>query len=269
MDTTHNTSSASKTTTAIVWSLAVYLIWTLATYFLEGRIRLVHNPTITGRYLYVVIANILIGTLGAIWVMRSSLNARVVTLKQLGFRSPGRTFLTILIAVVIGSAYLFAMRPSDVPWLVVVNGYVQVLTVSIAEVVVCWGLIGTSVERLTTSKGKWLSLLLATVAATGLFSVYHIGHSAPFNQVNMMVFLLFPGIMTSLFYFISRDIYATILFHNFQGTVGVVGSLENPDVLNRLVYPLYLLLLLSLIALIGADLFLTRRAAVAAGGRAS
>jgi hypothetical protein len=192
--------------------------------------------------------------------MRLSLDARVVTLKQLGFRSSDRTFLVVVIAVVIGSVYLFVMQPADVPWLVVVNGYVQVLTVSIAEVVVCWGLIGTSFESLAKSKGEWLSVLLGTIAATLLFSVYHIGHSAPFNQVKMMMFLLFPGIITSLFYFISRDIYATILFHNFQGTVGVVGSLENPDVLNRLVYPLYLLLLLSLIALIGVDLFLMRRA---------
>lgn len=258
---THEAPSGFNAKTAILWSLTVYVVWTLMTYLLEGRIRLIHNPTMVGRYMYVLIANVLIGTLGAIWVIRSSLKSQVVTLKQLGFRSPGRTLLTIVIAIVIGSIYLFLMRPSGMPWLVVVNGYIQVLTVSIAEVVVCWALIGASFESLMKSKGKFWSVLTGTVAAVLLFSVYHIGHSAPFNQLRMMFFLLFPGIVTSLFYFLSRDMYATILFHNFQGTVGVVGSLKNPDALNRLVYPLYLLMLLSLVALIAADLLLARRAA--------
>ena len=212
---TQEAPSGSNAKTAILWSLTVYVVWTLMTYLLEGRIRLVHNPTIAGRYMYVFIANVLIGTLGAVWVIRSFLKSQVVTLKQLGFRSPGRTLLTTVIAIVIGSTYLFLMRPADVPWLVVVNGYMQVLTVSIAEVVVCWALIGASFESLVKSKGKFLSVLAGTVAAVLLFSVYHIGYSAPFNQIKMMFFLLFPGIVTSLFYFLSRDIYATILLHNF------------------------------------------------------
>ena len=104
-----------------------------------------------------------------------------------------------------------------------------------------------------------MSLLVGIVAATIFFSVYHIGHSAPFNQVNMMLFLLVPGIITSLFYFISREIYATILFHNFQGIIGVISNLKNPEILNRPLYPLYFLVLLSIVALIGADMLLARR----------
>ena len=133
------------------------------------------------------------------------------------------------------------------------------LTVSIAEVVVCWATVGASFESVTQSKGKFVSVLVGIVAATIFFSAYHIGHSAPFNQVNMILFLLVPGFLTSLFYFISREIYATILFHNFQGMVGVISSLENTDILSRPLYPLYLLMLLSVLALIGADVLLARR----------
>jgi hypothetical protein len=140
------------------------------------------------------------------------------------------------------------------------NGYAQVLTVSIAEVVVCWVLVGASFEALAKSKGKFLSLPAGILAATVLFSVYHVGHSAPFNEIKMMLVLLVPGIVTSLFYFVSREIYATILFHNFQGTFGVLSNLENPENLNRPLYPLYFLAIFAVVALITADRLLVRRA---------
>jgi hypothetical protein len=222
---------------------------------------LYQQPTIAGRYTYVLIANVVIGTIAAIWVIRSLLSSESVTMTQIGFRSVGRTLITIVIAIVIGVVFvsLMLMRPASVPLLVIINGYAQVLPVSIAEIVVCWALVGATFESLTKSKGRVASLLVGIVAATVFFSVYHIGHSAPFNQVNMMLFLLVPGIITSLFYFISREIYATILFHNFQGIIGVISNLKNPEILNRPLYPLYFLVLLSIVALVGADMLLARR----------
>lgn len=249
-----------KAAVGVLWPVAVYLVWTLATYLLEGRINLLQQPTIAGRYTYVLTANILIGTIGAIWVIRSLLSSQSVSLTQMGFKPLGRTVLTIVIVVVIGVVYLFLVRPATWSLLVIINGYAQVLTVSIAEIIVCWALVGASFESLAKSKGKVLSLLVGILAATVFFSVYHIGHSAPFNQVHMMLILLMPGIVTSLFYFISREIYATILFHNFQGTFGVLSNLKNPELLDRPLYPLYFLVLLAVVGLIVADRFLARRA---------
>lgn len=255
------TKASSQATAAILLSIAVYLVWTLATYLLEGRINLLQQPTIAGRYTYVLIANVLIGTIGAIWVIRLLMRSNLLSLVQIGFRPFGRTVLTMLIAVVIGVVYLSLLRPATWSLLVIINGYTQVLTVSIAEIVVCWALVGTSFETLAKSRGKFLSLLAGILAATILFSIYHIGHSAPFNQIHMMLILLMPGILTSLFYFISREIYATVLFHNFQGTFGVLSNMQNPEMLGRPLYPLYFLVLLSVVALIGADRLLARRAA--------
>jgi hypothetical protein len=78
-------------------------------------------------------------------------------------------------------------------------------------------------------------------------------------KIHMMLILLMPGIVTSLFYFISREIYATILFHNFQGTFGVLSNLENPELLDRPLYSLYFLVLLAVAGLILADRFLARQ----------
>lgn len=58
--TSQDTKVGFKATSAVSWSLAVYLVWTLATFMLEGRINLLQQPTIAGRYAYVLIANVLI-----------------------------------------------------------------------------------------------------------------------------------------------------------------------------------------------------------------
>ena len=38
----------------------------------------------------------------------------------------------------------------------------------------------------------------------------------------MVLFVMYPRILTSLVYFIGRDIYATIIFHNFQALFGLI-----------------------------------------------
>ena len=136
----------SRITSLVLWSIAVYLVWTLATYALEGRVNLLQQPTIAGRYTYVLIANVLIGTIGAFWVLRSLLSSQAVSLTQMGLRSLGRTTVTIAIALGIGGGYLFFVRPPTWSLLVIINGYTQVLTVSIAEIVVCWALVGTTLS---------------------------------------------------------------------------------------------------------------------------
>jgi hypothetical protein len=248
-----------KRPAAVLCAGLVYLVWTVATYLLEGRIDLLQQPTVAGRYAYIMIANVLIGTIGAVLIIRSMLISRGVTLVQIGFRSLGRTLLTLAMAVGVGNVYLFLLRPATTPLLVIVNGFAQVLTVSIAEVVVCWALVGVCFELLAKSKGKFCSMTVGVIAATVFFSVYHIGHSAPFNQIKMMLILLIPGIATSLFYVICREIYATIVFHNFQGTVGVISNLANPETLNRPLYPLYFLMFLAIVTFIVADILLVRR----------
>lgn len=42
----------------------------------------------------------------------------------------------------------------------------------------------------------------------------------------MILLLSFIGVVTSLVYFVGRDIYATIAFHNFLGCIGVIQALE-------------------------------------------
>ena len=252
------TLTLSGTGQAILLALGVYLLWTGATYLLEGRIELFRDPTPAGRAIYVLAANVVFGTGLAVWALRTFLTSKIATAKQLGFRSMKRTVIAVLVAFAVGGGLFLAQGPPSTDPLVLLNGFAQVLPVSIAEVVVCWAVIGGSFEAWGKAKGKVVGVIVGIVAANFLFGVYHYAHTAPFNETWMVFFLMIPGLVTSLVYFLGRDLYATILFHNFLGMTGVMQNLDL-QVYSQPLYYLYILVIISLAALIAADIFFVRR----------
>jgi hypothetical protein len=252
------TKTLSSPTQAVLLALGVYLLWTAVTYLLEGRISLMHDPTPIGRAIYVLLANVMVGLGVAFWTLGLFVKSNIAPAKQLGFRSLKRTVIAGLIAFAVGGGLFLLQGPSSLNPLVLFNGFAQVLPVSIAEVVVCWAVVGGSFEAWSKSKGKVVGVIVGIVVANFLFGVYHYAHSAPFNQTWMVFFLMIPGLVTSLVYFLGRDIYATIIFHNFLGMTGVMQNV-NLDQFSQPMYHLYILLFISVVVLIAADLFFIRR----------
>jgi hypothetical protein len=77
----------------------------------------------------------------------------------------------------------------------------------------------------------------------------------------MVLFLMVVGLFTSLVYFFGRDIYATIVFHNFFGVLGVMQTLEKSSNLatyNQPLLPILTMALLAVIILICSDIFVLR-----------
>jgi hypothetical protein len=143
--------------------------------------------------------------------------------------------------------------------MVVLNACLQVLPVSIAEVVVCWFLIGTSFESLSKSKGKIKSVIIGGVAASVLFGLYHYAHSAPFNQTSVVLFLMLPSIATALTYFLTRNIYAAMIIQNFLGIVGVIANLPNLEPYRQPMVPVYAMAAASVAALLTTISVILRR----------
>lgn len=211
---------------AASWALALWLCWTAATYLLEGRVLTLARPEDTGaRILYAVVANLLLGTAGSVYVLRRSIRKGVLSPQRTGFSAPRRTLLAVGAAILLGSAAYAAQGPPTLDPVVLLNVYAQVLVVSVAEVLVCWSVIGGTVEALTRQPGR-RATLIAALAAAVLFGVYHFGHSPPFNTVGAVVLLSVVALVTGAFFFVSRDVYGTIVFHNCLGTIGVLGALE-------------------------------------------
>lgn len=249
-----------STAQALALAGALVVGWTLVTYLLEGRVGVMQQPASLGRWAYTLLANVLVGTIGALVVMRALLAQGSVTPDQLGFRAPRRTALALAIAAVLTGALLLVTRPASATPLFLVNAYAHVLQVSIAEVLVCWVVFGTIVAQALRPRGRASATVAAIVITTVVFSLYHLGHSAPFNQPRMLLVLLLPGLVTSLVFFLGRDVYAAILVQNALGMTGVMQNVD-PQVFGQPLLPLYALTLTSVGALIVADWWLIRRAA--------
>ena len=102
------------TTRFIITAIAIYLVWLLATYLLEGRIHLLQKPDPLARLIYAVIANMIIGTVIAIWLLRPSILQRFVTVEQLGFQwQPKRIIIAIVISGLVGFG-LFAIQKAGI-----------------------------------------------------------------------------------------------------------------------------------------------------------
>ena len=70
--------------------------------------------------------------------------------------------------------------------------------------------------------------------------------------------MMIPGLVTSLVYFLGRDIYTTIILHDFLGMTGVMQNVDL-ERFSQPLYHLYILLIISVVVLITADIFFIRR----------
>jgi hypothetical protein len=244
-------AATPSTRRALTLAFGLYLVWILATYLLEGRIHTLLRPEAMGaRLSYALVANVLIGIGGSALVIRFMSRAGTVSTQQAGFRGLGHAFAAVVIGMVLGFAfYALQGAPSWNP-VVLINAYAQVLVGSIAEVLVCWAVIGAlSQSVLQEGRGGWVSLILAAVIASAFFGVYHFAHSPPFNQVPVVVFLSVIGLVTSVFFFLSRDVYGTITFHNFLGILGVIRALDASGNLSAFERPIVPLLVMAVVAI--------------------
>jgi hypothetical protein len=208
-------------------ALAIYLAWVAATYLLEGLPGTLVRPEAVGlRLAYALIANLGLGILVPLWFLRGLARSGWAAAEDFGFSGPDRTFVSVSAAAAIGAA-LFAFSQSEpVHWIVFLNSFAQVWVVSVAEIVTCWALVGATVFVALRRWSRAGAYGVAAVVASVLFGVYHFAHSAPFNAPGMVLFLTGIGFVTSVWWFVSRDVYGTAIFHNFFAVTGVLAALK-------------------------------------------
>lgn len=218
----HRKSSGS----ALAAALFLFAVWTLATWVLEGRIDTLLRPeAVVDRAIYAIVANLLIGIAVAMALLRMLIRKGWLTRQAAGFGQFTPSAVRLAIAFGLGLAFYMLQGAPSLDPVILLNAFSQVLVVSAAEVVVCWAVVGTTVKALLEPRGRAVSTVGAALAASVLFGLYHFAHSAPFNTTGMVALLSVVGLVTSAVFFITRDVYATIIFHNFLGVFGVVQAL--------------------------------------------
>jgi hypothetical protein len=216
--------SSERKAFAVVGAIGVYGIWVLATFMLEGRTRLLERFDPSGRALYAVVANILVGTVLALVAARA--NRAAEGLEGSGARAWSR-WLAVAITLGIGASVVALAAPTSARDAVVLsNAFTQVLPTSIAEVVVCWMLVGGTARRLTSSAGRIGSTVLAVLVADVAFALYHVAHSPPFDQPRMMLFLALPGLVIGALVYVVRNVWVAIVAQSFFAVIGMVQNID-------------------------------------------
>jgi len=255
-------------------ALGTYATWTAITWLLEGRIQTLLRPeAVTDRLVYTGVANVFVGTILALLLVREFVDSEFTSRTALGFRSIPRTLVAVLLAGVVGFALYALQQPPTTDPVVVMNVFAQVLPVSIAEVVVCWVVVGGSVAAFLRSHGlnRHLARGSALVLSSVLFGVYHFAHSPPFNSIEMVGLLTVVGVGTGLIYFVGGSFYGALIFHNFMALFGIVSSLADAGQLGTYQQPLVPLLvtaLVTLVILVGMERLLVRRSIPSEAGAA-
>lgn len=267
-----STATNGRGTIALAVSLStfVYLAWVIATYLLEGRIETLLRPEATlARFFYALVANLLIGVAGAVWVLRFLSRLGVLSPQRAGFGRLQHALTSVLVGGALGFIFYAVQGPPTFDPMVMANAFAQVLVVSVAEIVVCWAVVGTVAEALLRGRGRLVSLLGASLVASILFGVYHFAHSPPFDTPGFVLFLTAIGFVTSLFFFTFRDVYGTIIFHNFFGILGVIQALEASGELasfERPVPPLLVMAVVAVALLVATHVLWLGRDVSASGG---
>jgi hypothetical protein len=248
---------------ALSHALAAYAAWTAATYLLEGLPGTLLRPEAVGlRLAYALVASLLLGILLPLWLLGRWARAGLAMREQLGFSSARRVAAGVVLGAAAGYA-LFAMNlETPAHPMAVANAFAQVWVVSVAEVLVCWGLVGSAVEAALRPRSRVAASIVAALVASALFGAYHLAHSAPFNEPRMVAFLAGIGLVTSLWWFASRDVYSTAVFHNFFAVTGVLAALQAGGLVAErpaLALPLWITALAGTIALVVPAVLWVRR----------
>jgi len=194
-------------------------------------------------------------------LLRWALSTSVMEWKTAGFGSFGRSVVWVPLGTVLGLVLFFGQGAPSTDPIVILNAFSQVFVVSAAEVLVCWSVVA-GILALVINRSRWIAFPIAGIVASILFGIYHFAHSAPFNTMPMVAFLGMIGLLTSIFFFASRDVYATIVFHTFLGVFGVVRAAvaqDNFTSFETLQAPLVASALVALVVLIALDALLRRR----------
>ncbi|MBK6360583.1 MAG: hypothetical protein IPG16_14160 [Comamonadaceae bacterium] len=222
-------------TVLMVVSFAVYGAWSMATWVLEGRIQTLLRPeALVDRLLYAIVGNLLLGIVVGAACIGYFVRSRAMESNAAGFATPMRTAISAFAGLALGvAAYLLQGAPSLNP-VVILNAFSQVFVVSAAEVVICWCLVGAATEATAGRANGVLATGIAAVVSAVLFGLYHFAHSPPFNTWPMVALLTVVGLVTGAFFFVSRDVVGTAVFHNFLGTFGVLQALAKANALGSL-----------------------------------
>jgi len=252
-----NPALRKATIRLLVIPIAVYTVWMLEIFLLEGSRNLFMRFDPAGLFLNTIIACIITGMLLPLLCIRKAFITGAVNMFQIGFRSLRRTILTGVLTCIIGYGAVIIFSPFGTDRLMFANAFLLLLPGAIASVMICFVLIGTHIQAFVRSGGALLSLSLGIMVTAMLFGMTTFAYF-PAVMVKDTVFVLVAvGIMAGLFFFAIRDVYATTIVVG-GCSVFIYADRINPQYLHNIVPGVWISAGLTACSLIIIHLYLSR-----------
>lgn len=203
------TASQQSVIRLLIIPLLVYCAWLAEIFLLEGNQSLFQSPGALPLAFYTVTGCILTGMLIPVLIIRRSFLSGAVNMFQIGFRPLRRTVAVCILTGV--ACYLVTIFTTtagplrmDLPGL-----FLLYLPTGIAAVMICWVLVGTHLQALVRPGGAVLSIPAGVVVTAILFGLTTRVHTPASGLLDPLVAGILLGMVTALFFFAVRDVYAT------------------------------------------------------------
>jgi hypothetical protein len=191
--------------------LLVFLAWLTEVFLLEGTISLFRTLDPFAVLFYTLVGCILTGMVIPVLIIRRSFINRAVNMFQIGFRSPRRALPLCTVTAVFCFFIAFVMVPSGINRTALPELFLLYLPTGIASVMICWVLIGTHLQALVRPGGVLVSVSTGVVITSILFGLTTLVHTPATGLQDPLAITILLGIVTALFFFSVRDVYATVI----------------------------------------------------------
>jgi hypothetical protein len=203
--------SQQATLRLLIIPLLIYIAWCLEIFLLEGRPALFLSPHPEPLALYTVVGCILVGIVAPIFMIRRSFVSGAVNMFQIGFRPFRRTVAAGTVTAALCYFLVLLVTAPGPARAAVSDTFLLYLPTAIAAVMICWVLIGTHLQALVRTGGAVVSIPTGVVITAILFGVASLAHTPVAGQGSPLVPSMALGIVTAIFFFAVRDVYATVL----------------------------------------------------------
>jgi hypothetical protein len=194
----------------LIIPLLIYVAWCIEIFLLEGRPALFRAPDPAPLVFYTVVGCILIGIVAPVLLIRRSFGSGAVNMFQIGFRPFRRTLAACTVTVAFCYFVVLLVTPAGPARVAVSDAFLLYLPTGIAAVMICWVLIGTHLQALVRTGGAVVSIPTGVVITAILYGVVSLAHTPVAGQGSPMMPSMVLGIVTALFFFAVRDVYATV-----------------------------------------------------------
>jgi hypothetical protein len=195
----------------LVIPLLVYISWLIEIFLLEGSLSLFRTLDPFSLILYTLAGCILVGIIVPVFLLRRSFLTGAVNLFQIGFHPFRRT---IAVCTITGIACYFSLvlfNPAGLTRLSLAESFLLYLPTGIASVMICWVLIGTHLQALVRAGGALVSIPSSVVVTSILFCLTTVVHTHVTGHEDPLVPAILLGMVTALFFFSARDVYASVI----------------------------------------------------------